>query len=85
MKQKHLEDIINKMFEIAGIDMDYKRVLPRKDEWYLEYQMTQEQNDEWVRWTSDYLYNNRVYTKGRAKKQADHINFSYGLKIKDNA
>lgn len=85
MKQKHLEDIINKMFEIAGIDMDYKRLLPRKDQWYIEYQMTQEQNDEWIKWGAEYLYRNRVYTKGRAKKYMSSINFMYGLKIKDNA
>lgn len=84
MKEKHLEAIINKMFEIAGIDMDYRRLLGRKDDWYQQYQMTEDQCDQWVTWGSEYLYKNRVYTKARSRKQMSYLNLMYGLKIKDN-
>lgn len=85
MKEKHLETIINKMFEIVGIDMDYKRLLGRTDEWFLEYEMTEDQCEEWLAWGTEYLYKNKVYTKARSRKQMGWLNLAYGLKIKKDA
>ena len=46
-REKALIDIINKMFEIAGHDVTFDDVKGRKDEWYTQWTMTIEQNDEW--------------------------------------
>ena len=46
-KQKMVVDMINKMFEIAGHPVTFDDVKDRKDNWYTQWTMTMEQNDEW--------------------------------------
>jgi hypothetical protein len=83
--KEELKHIIDKMFEIAGYDLGYNDMLGREDDWYSQYTMTQEQNDEWFRWCIDYLYNKRVVTSKRmAKREMSWINLSYGLRIDSN-
>ena len=43
-------DVINKMFEIAGHKVTYDDIKDRKDDWYSQWTMTTEQNDEWKKW-----------------------------------
>lgn len=55
MKTQLYKDIINKMFEIAGHDVTYDDVINRKDEWFLQYTMTTDQQSEWIEWSENYL------------------------------
>jgi len=41
-----VETIINKMFEIAGHKVTFEDIKDRKDNWYQQWTMTEEQNKE---------------------------------------
>ncbi len=43
--QKIVKHLINKMFEYAHVPQTYDDIIHRKDEWYQEYTMTQEQSN----------------------------------------
>lgn len=83
--ERAIKDLIDKMFEIAGHDIGYDDVVGRDDEWFNEYTMTQDQNDEWFRWGIDYLYSKKIVSSKRlAKKEMSWFNLGHGLKIKNN-
>jgi len=78
-----VETLINKMFEIAGHNVTYKDIIDRKDEWYREWTMTEEQEKEWVEWGTEHIH--KVYkhfNKDIAKREMAMFNLAYGLKIK---
>ena len=54
-------DLINKMFEIAGHSITYEDVKDRKDDWFTQWTMTVEQNEEWQKWGINEL-NKRLKT-----------------------
>lgn len=83
--ENNIENIIDKMFEIAGHDIRYKDVKGRADNWFQDYTMTSSQNEEWKKWATDYLYKNRIMSKAMSKKQVQWLDLYCGLKIKDNA
>ena len=83
-REKALIAIINKMFEIAGHEVNFDDVKGRKDEWYKEWTMTIEQSDEWRAWGEAYLKKNlRMYEKP-AKIEMAWISLMYGLKFSPN-
>jgi len=45
-----LQNLINKMFEIAGHQITYDDIKDRKDDWYSQWTMTTEQNEQWKKW-----------------------------------
>ena len=47
--QKVVEELINKMFYIAGHNISYEDIKDRKDSWYQEWEMTKAQNDAFTR------------------------------------
>jgi hypothetical protein len=81
VKENIIETIINKMFEIAGYNIGYKDILDRKDDWYAQYTMTKEQEEEWMKWGEEYISKSRVWYKKLASKEMSMINLAYGLKI----
>lgn len=84
MKQNHLEKILNKQFEIAQIKLRYEDICDNKiPNWYQKYDCTEEQNQEWLKWTKKYLKSKMNFTKDTAFVQAEWINLYYGLKIKN--
>lgn len=83
--QKAIKDIVDKMFELSGHDIRYEDVSGRDDDWYDQYTMTQEQNDEWFRWGIEYLYKNRIVSSKRmAKKEMSWFNLGHGLRIENS-
>lgn len=82
-RENILKIIIDKMFEIAGHDIGYDDVLPRKDDWYVQYTMTQAQNDEWIAWSKAYLLKKSKYNKFLADREMAMIGMCYGLKVED--
>ena len=80
-QQKAVIDIINKMFELAGHEVIFEDVLHRKDNWFLEYTITEKQDREWVKWGIDYIRKNLKMNKERATKEMQWLALSFGLKI----
>jgi hypothetical protein len=79
-----LETLINKMFEIAGHNVTFNDVKDRKDEWFLDWTMTYEQNTEWTAWGKKYLMKYmRLYAR-TAEREMAMISLNWGLKFSEN-
>ena len=78
-----IQDVINKMFEIAGHDVTYDNIKERKDNWCQQWTMTQQQNKEWKEWGVEELRKKFRYTKKLAKKEMVMVSVMWGLKFKD--
>lgn len=76
-----VKDLINKMFEIAGHQVTYDDVVGRKDAWYTEWTMTEEQNDEWKTWGEAYLKKNLKMTSKTATYEMGFVSLMWGLKF----
>lgn len=74
-------DVINKMFEIAIHDVTYNDIKDRKDDWYTQWTMTVEQNDEWQKWGINEIRKRFRYNKVIAKKEMAMISLQWGLKF----
>ena len=86
MRKNNLEivrDLIDKMFEIAGHQVVFEDIKDRKDDWYAQWTMTREQNDEWVKWGTDYIKKSMRLNKEMARREMVMIDLSYGLKVAD--
>lgn len=84
-KEEALKTILNKMFEIAGYEMDVEDVLAQEDEyWYSNNTMTEEQEQEWVEWSENYLRKSLKWSKVRAKQEMGWVNLSFGLRVINN-
>lgn len=80
-RQQAVIDIINKMFEIAGHEVTFHDVLSRKDNWFLEYTITEEKEREWIEWSIYYLRKNLKMSKESARREMMWMALSFGLKI----
>lgn len=74
------KDLIDKMFEIAGHDVRYEDVIDRKDAWYQEYTMTEQQSQEWREWGEEYLRKTKKWSKASCRKEMAMIDLYCGLK-----
>jgi len=80
---KAFVDIINEMFKIAGHEVTYDDIKDRKDNWYVQWTMTEAQYDEWKIWGKKYLQKNlRMYAK-QAEKEMLWVGMMWGLKFSD--
>lgn len=79
-----VETMINKMFEIAGHSVRYEDIKDRKDNWYQQWTMTEEQNKEWREWGLKYLKKQKGLLKYFAERQMAMFDLMYGLKIDTN-
>lgn len=73
--------LIDKMFEIAGHDVTYEDVVNRKDAWYNEWTMTEEQNEEWKKWGIEYLRKKKRWPKKLAEIEMSMLNLYCGLQV----
>lgn len=76
-----IQDVINKMFEISGHSITFNDIKDRKDEWYTEWTMTVEQNDEWKEWGISELKKRFKYNKLLAEREMSMISLMWGLKF----
>lgn len=74
------KEIINKMFLISGHDVTFEDVKDRHDDWYNQYTMTLEQEEEWMNWMVQYLRKEKRCSKEFAKRSAAWVNLMFGLK-----
>ena len=81
--QKMIRDLINKMFEIAGHNITYDDIKDRKDEWFTEWTMTMEQNNEWKKWGREYLKKEMKVWPKLVEREMEMISLMWGLKFSD--
>ena len=74
-------DMINEMFRIAGHDVTYDDVKDRKDAWYTDWTMTEDQYDNWKSWGEKYLRKKFRMTAWMAERQMSMIGLMWGLKF----
>ena len=82
-EDKAVQDLINKMFEIAGHEVTFDDIKGREDAWYTDWTMTVAQSDEWMEWGVQYLRKNLKVKQVVAKKQMSWFMLNYGLKFSD--
>jgi hypothetical protein len=82
-QEKALEDLINQMFIIAGHDITFNDIKDRKDDWYAQWTMTLEQNQEWQLWGKKYLQKTFHLRAKPAEKEMQWFSLQYGLKFSD--
>jgi hypothetical protein len=75
--------LIDKMFEFAGHDIRFKDIEGRKDSWYSEWTMTEEQNKQWKDWGIKFIKTQLKLNKKAAETQMAMFNLNYGLKIQN--
>ena len=83
MKQKAnvAEDLINQMFIIAGHpEVSYNDILDRKDDWYCQWTMTDDQRKEWIDWGIAYLRKKKRWPKKLAEREMAFLDLYCGLK-----
>ena len=81
-KQQEIpKNLIDKMFELAGHPLKYEDVVGRQDDWFTQYTMTQDQNDEWRKWGVEYLRKKKRWTKKMAEREMAMVDLYCGLKI----
>lgn len=78
-----LEDILNKMFEIAGHQVTYNDIKDRKDNWYQQYTMTETQRKDWMEWSKEYLKKKKKWNKKMCTTEMAMVDLCYGLKTVD--
>lgn len=78
-----VEDVINKMFEIAGHDVTFNDIKGRQDDWYTQWTMTVAQSDEWKEWGIKEIQKRFKYTKKFAEREMGMITLMWGLKFSD--
>ena len=81
--QLFIRELINKMFEIAGHDVTYDDIKDRKDDWFTEWTMTVEQNDEWQNWGIQEIRKRYRYNKKWAEREMGMLTLMWGLKFSD--
>ena len=78
-----LKHLINKMFEYAHIPQTYDDIKDRKDEWYQEHTMTQEQSNAFKDYAIRYLKRELKTSYYKADTEYQWFDLMYGLKISD--
>ena len=87
MKTKRLTDddiikeLIDAMFAIAGHDVTFEDIKGRKDQWYMEWSMTPEQEEKWMEHMVKYFRKHRSMTIRHAQTSASMFNLMWGLKV----
>jgi hypothetical protein len=80
-REQAVIDLINQMFIIAGHEVTFDDVKDRKDDWYMQWTMTVQQNEEWKQWGVDYLRKNLKVNKALAEKEMMWVSLQWGLKF----
>jgi hypothetical protein len=86
---KHLEIVLKEMCSRVGANYDY--IDFKKEQWFWDYEWTQEQETNFKRWLTDYLCNNKEArkelvllssNKDNILKAATFFVMNYGWKLK---
>ncbi len=75
--------LINEMFKIAGHDVTFEDIVNRKDAWFQDWTMTEEQNKEWRDWGTKFIKTQFRINAKQAAAEMGLFDLNYGLKIKN--
>lgn len=78
---KQLITLVDKMFEIANVDLCYEEVEGREDNWYQDFRMTEAQHKEWMEWGILYMMAHSRYNKRTAEGQMKALTLDLKIKI----
>ena len=81
--QKIVKHLFNKMFEYAHIPQTYDDIKDRKDEWYREFTMTQEESNAFKDYAIRYLKRELKTGYYKADTEYQWFDLMYGLRISD--
>ena len=81
--QKIVKHLINKMFEYAHVPQTYDDIKDRKDEWYREFTMTQEESNAFKDYAIRYLKRELKTGYYKADTEYQWFDLMYGLRISD--
>lgn len=76
-------ELINQMFIIAGHSVTYDDIKDRKDSWYTEWTMTEEQYDQWKDWGTKHLSKHLGLSDKLAEREMSMVGLMWGLKIEN--
>ena len=82
-EEKAVVDLINEMFKIAGHNVTYDDIKDRKDNWFQQWTMTAEQDEEWIEWGKKYLMKLFRFPARTAERKMNMIRLMWGLKLED--
>jgi len=82
-EEKAVVDLINEMFKIAGHNVTYDDIKDRKDNWFQQWTMTAEQDEEWNEWGKKYLMKLFRFPSRTAEREMNMIRLMWGLKLED--
>jgi hypothetical protein len=82
-EEKAVIDLINEMFKIAGHSVTYDDIKDRKDNWFQQWTMTAEQDEEWNEWGKKYLMKLFRFPAKMAERKMNMIRLMWGLKLED--
>jgi hypothetical protein len=74
---KLLKTILNKMFELSENEVSFDEIIQRKDDWFNQYEITEDQHQRWMEWGKSYLKRKVA----RPEVTMALIDASWGLKI----
>ena len=77
---KTVVDLINEMFKISGHNVTYEDIKDRKDDWYAQWTMNEQQYDEWKKFGEKYIMKNLKVRKAMAEREMAFFALNYGLK-----
>ena len=82
IKEKWLDEILTKQFEMVG--EEYKPSIVKKDNWYLDYTWTNEQEKEFQDWLAVYFKKRLKFSKEYCARQAGWFILHCGFKVDNN-
>ena len=87
---EHLQIVLRKMCNMVGADAD--KIDFKSNNWFWQYEWTKDQEQEFVKWLTDYLYQNTkarkeimeypIKRKAHCRKVAEFFAWNYGWKTK---
>ena len=75
-----VEILITKMFELAGHQVSYKELMQREDDWYNQYTITEDQQEEWIKFGVDIIRKEMKIPKYKAEREMGMVLVNWGLK-----
>jgi hypothetical protein len=75
-----IQIIIDQMFIIAGHNVSYNDIIGRKDDWYCQWTMTDDQRKEWIDWGVAYIRKKKRWSKKLAEREMAFLDLYCGLK-----
>jgi hypothetical protein len=79
-----IQILIDQMVIIAGHKVSYDDIIGRKDDWYCQWTMTDDQRKEWIDWGIAYIRKKKRWSKKLAEREMAFIDLYCGLKSSDH-